>query len=664
MGMSMFVGVVLQMLFLVANSETFHRKALKQDNIIRADLPSQGVQLLEDDTHVVISNGIVSIRLTVPGGSVTNITYNGSDNLLFPENKEADRGHWDIVWNKTAHADQTDNFEGTSYKVIMQNENQTEISFTRTWTFNSTKAPLNVDKRYVMLKDSPGFYTYVVLERLPGWPVFYIQEGRVLFKLDENMFQYMAVSDARQRFMPKNQDRRNGQVLGYKEAVLITNATNPEFNGEVDDKYLYSNDNKDIKVHGWVGSNLSIGFWMITPSNEFRTGGPLKQDLTTHLGPTVLHYFTSTHYAGEVLAIKFKTEEYWKKVIGPVYIYLNSNDSANADPSLLWIDAKQRMEKEEASWPYEFPLSEDFVKSNQRGALSGQLLVRDWFVSKQDVPGASAYVGLALPGEAGSWHYENKGYQFWTKTDENGSFTIKNVVPGNYSLFAWVPGFVGDYKHASNITITPGSNIQATNVVFVPPRNGSTLWEIGIPDRTAAEFFIPDPSPTYKMYPYKEHVEKFRQYGLWARYKDIHPVTDQVYIVGLSDYTKDWFFAHVPRNVGPKLYNATTWQIIFELKNITEGSYTLQLALASANGAEVQVRVNNPESAEVFTTGGIGKDNTIARHGIHGRYHLYSIGIADTQLVVGNNTIFLTQTRKLSPFSGVMYDYLRLEGPA
>ncbi|EYU30913.1 hypothetical protein MIMGU_mgv1a018512mg [Erythranthe guttata] len=643
MGISMFVGVVLQIFVLVANSEILHRKALKQDNIIRDDLPSQGVQLLEDDTHVVISNGIVSIRLTVPGGSVTNITYKGSDNLLFPENNEADRGHWDVVWNNTAHADQTDNFVGTSYKVIMQNENQTEISFTRTWTLNSTEAPLNVDKRYVMLKDSPGFYTYVVLERLPGWPVFYIQEGRVLFKLNENMFQYMAVSDSRQRFMPKVKDRENGKVLDYKEAVLLTNATNPAFNGEVDDKYLYTCDNKDIKVHGWVGSNPSLGFWMITPSNEFRTGGPLKQDLTTHLGPTVLHYFTSTHYSGEVLAIKFKTEEYWKKVIGPVYIYLNSNDSANADPSILWIDAKQRMQKEEASWPYEFPLSDDFVKSNQRGALSGQLLVRDWFVNKQAVPGASAYVGLAPPGKVGSWQFENKGYQFWTKTNKDGSFSIKNVIPGNYSLFAYVPGFIGDYKHASDITITPGSNIQATNVVFDAPRNGPTLWEIGIPDRSAAEFFIPNTDSRFKIHQYKKPVERFRQYGLWERYEKLYPRKDLVFTIGSSNYSKDWFFSQVTRNVGGK-FVGTTWQIFFNVKNVEKtGNYTLQLALASAHFAELQVRFNDRNSPPQFTTGTIGMDNALARHGIRGVYHYYSVPVPGSRLFVGRNTLFLTQ---------------------
>lgn len=43
----------------------------------------------------------------------------------------------------------------------------------------------------------------------------------------------MAMSDERQRFMPMYEDRESGEKLAYKEAVLLTNATNPEFNGEV-----------------------------------------------------------------------------------------------------------------------------------------------------------------------------------------------------------------------------------------------------------------------------------------------------------------------------------------------------------------------------------------------------------------------------------------------
>lgn len=41
----------------------------------------------------------------------------------------------------------------------------------------------------------------------------------------------------------------------------------------------------------------------------------------------------------------------------------------------------------------------------------------------------------------------------------------------------------------------PGDRIQTGNLVYDPPRNGPTVWEIGIPDRTASEFYVPDPAP-------------------------------------------------------------------------------------------------------------------------------------------------------------------------
>lgn len=33
------------------------------------------------------------------------------------------------------------------------------------------------------------------------------------------------------------------------------------------------------------------------------------------------------------------------------------------------------------------------------------------------------------------------------------------------------------------------------NLVYDHPRDGPILWEIGVPDRSAAEFFVPDPDP-------------------------------------------------------------------------------------------------------------------------------------------------------------------------
>ncbi|CAL5393769.1 unnamed protein product [Camellia sinensis] len=138
----------------------------------------------------------------------------------------------------------------------------------------------------------------------------------------------------------------------------------------VDDKYQYSCDDKDNRVHGWICSNPAVGFWMITPSDEFRTCGPVKQDLTSHVGPTTLSMFFSTHYAGDNQIIKLRDGEPWKKVFGPVLIYLNSV-SVEEDALTLWEDAKEQMLIETQSWPYDFPLSEDFPHADQRGTVSG-----------------------------------------------------------------------------------------------------------------------------------------------------------------------------------------------------------------------------------------------------------------------------------------------------
>jgi rhamnogalacturonan endolyase len=78
----------------------------------------------------------------------------------------------------------------------------------------------------------------------------------------------------------------------------------------------------------------------------------------------------------------------------------------------------------------------------------------------------------------------------------------------------------------------------------------------------------------------------------------------------------------------------------------------------------LKVRINDPKAnPPVFSSGLIGKDNTIARHGIHGLYWLYNVDVPGTLLLEGDNAIFLTQPKSTSPFQGLMYDYIRLEGP-
>lgn len=634
------------------------------------------VQLSIGNHHVVLDNGILQVTISNPEGDVTGVSYNGIDNLLEILNEEENRGYWDLVWSPPGSIGTTGTFErikATSFKVIMETEEQVELSFSRTWdrSVQGKLAPLNIDKRFIMLRGSSGFYSYGIYEHLEEWPGFNLDETRIAFKLRKDKFHYMAMSDNRQRFMPLPDDRLpgRGQPLAYPEAVLLVNPIEPEFQGEVDDKYQYSSEDKDLKVHGWICMDPPVGFWQITPSNEFRSGGPLKQNLTSHVGPTNLAMFLSAHYGGEDLVPKFGEGEPWKKVFGPVFMYLNFVTQAE-NSLLLWEDAKEQMMVEVESWPYNFPASDDFPTSEDRGNVKGRLLVRDKFISPEFKVASGAYVGLASPGDVGSWQREVKNYQFWTRVDVDGYFSINNVRNGDYNLHAWIPGIIGDYKSELTISVTSGCEIEMGNLEFEPPRDGPTLWEIGIPDRSATEFYIPDPNPKYINKLFINHPDRFRQYGLWERYAELYPQDDLVYTIDESDYKKDWFFAHVPRKMADNTYQATTWQIKFkveEIKNSTDDSrYKLRLALASANQAILEIRVNdnNTTKAPVFSTGLIGKDNVIARHGIHGLYWLFNVDIQSKLLLPGEiNTIYLTQANATSPLQGIMYDYIRLEAP-
>ncbi|KAK6938055.1 Rhamnogalacturonan lyase, domain II, partial [Dillenia turbinata] len=485
--------------------------------------------------QVVMDNGILQVTLSNPEGIVTEIQYNGIDNVLEVLNDESNRGYWDLVWGDASIRGLFDVkrvnqliaswkhsfslysvkhlcwIKGTTFKVIMESEEQVELSFARTWdpSLQGKLVPLNIDKRFVMLRGSSGFYSYAIYEHMEGWPDFNLGETRITFKLRKDKFRYMAISDNRQRIMPMPDDRlpSRSTVLGYQEAVLLVNPINPDLKGEVDDKYQYSCDNKDNRVHGWISFDPPVGFWKITPSDEFRSGGPVKQNLTSHVGPTTLAMFLSGHYAGDDLVPKIRNGEPWKKVFGPVFIYLNSVWSGD-DPLWLWQDAKQQMLIEVQSWPYCFPASEEFLKSDQRGNVSGRLLVQDWYICDDYISAYGAYVGLAPPGDVGSWQRECKDYQFWTRADLDGYFSINNVWPGEYNLYAWVPGFIGDYKYDIILTVTSGCEVDLGDLVFEPPRAGPTLWEIGIPDRSAAEFFVPDPNPMYINKLYVNHPDK------------------------------------------------------------------------------------------------------------------------------------------------------------
>ncbi|CAN1859719.1 hypothetical protein LINPERHAP1_LOCUS43263 [Linum perenne] len=154
----------------------------------------------------------------------------------------------------------------------------------------------------------------------------------------------MAISDGKQRIMPTPEDLLpgRGKQLVVPESVLLVNPINPDLKGEVDDKYQYSMNNEESGVTGWISSGPFIGFWIIFPSHEFRSGGPTKQNLTLHTGPACLAMFHGMDYIGDEMVAQFEAGEAWTKVLGPIFVYLNSTPTIS-NAHNLWIDAKRQV---------------------------------------------------------------------------------------------------------------------------------------------------------------------------------------------------------------------------------------------------------------------------------------------------------------------------------
>ncbi|GBG44462.1 hypothetical protein CBR_g89002, partial [Chara braunii] len=267
-------------------------------------------------------------------------------------------------------------------------------------------------------------------------------------------------------------------------------------------------------------------------------------------------------------------------------------------------------------------------------------------------------------------------YQYWVRAGERGAFRVKNVRPGAYRIHAYIPGVYGQYVSEQVITVQAGRAALLETLFFHPPRSGPTLWEIGIPDRSAAEFFVPVLNPD-SQYPYPPVGEnRFRNYGAWERYAETfnYSTGDQLtYIVGVHDYSKDWWYVQpimfMPEG-SPVKYAQSTWRINFDIwvTPNPKAVYMFRAALAASHNASVLLRVNNVTSDPLVDTEydfpqATANDNAMARASAHGQYGEFHVKIPGSLFKAGTNSIFLTQKYGARPLSHLMWDYLRLETP-
>lgn len=563
----------------------------------------------------------------------------------------------------------------------------------------------DLEIRYTLERGAKGLYTYAIFTHQDTYPAGSVGESRFGFKLNGAVFDWMSI-DAKRNFpMPTGQDWDAATDLNMKEARRLTTGI---YTGRAEHKYDYSAKQSKIPAFGWSSTKEKVGVYIINPSFEYLSSGPNHYELTGHLDdgdggdPTLLNYWRGTHYGGSQLA--FGANEFWTKVVGPMFIYIPTGK----DPNALYADALKQARVEQSRWPYSWVKGVDYTSAGERASVRGRMKLSD--PQAPQATFANLLVGLSYPDEpplpraarpvrtdtatvrrepvrqapvdtairrlpngqianrgtylpprtAGArdftfppqplnWQNDAKHYQFWTEGGADGNFTISNVRPGTYQLHAVADGVFGAYDATAQLRVTAGQKVDLGTIEWKPVRYGRQIFQIGTPNRSAAEFFKGDDN---------------WHWGMYIEYARYFP-NDVAFTVGKSDPAKDWYIYHVPHDTafradGKDLGRATPWTIRFTIppKVPLSGKAILRFGIAGSGARSLGITVNEKEAGPFTDIGGGGASPV--RDGIEGTWVERDFTFAASLLRTGTNTIVLTVPAG-SVTSGMCYDVIRLE---
>ena len=613
---------------------TFWRHS--QDSITLAEAIPPGdarVTLVEREKVATLSNGLVTAAVNESNGRLLSLK-SGDLELL-----GTGGAYWDGVGATTGAVNRWG--KDAAFQIVTKPEDQggeiAEIATRMNYDRGPGVIPLNVDIHYILRRGEPGLRVLAVFEHDDNFPALKLDEGRMVLKVNPLVFDFLSVDEKRQRQMPTGEDWDRGTPLNLKEARRLTTGIHA---GEVEHKYDYSAPLAETKTWGWSSTHEHVGLWVINPRSEYLRAGPAHIDLTGHLdvnrggAPVLLNMWQSMHYGGR--PIYLAEHELWRKEIGPFLLYVNHG----GDPAELWRNACGRADLDRATLPDDW---------RGRGAVRGRLLIRD-----PQSPGASAagaWVGLTAPPytveapkenpRTFDWQLDGKYYQYWVRADAEGRFQIPYARPGTYMLNAFVDGVLGEF-HRADVQVGVGEAVDLSDLEWTPERLGRQLWQIGVPNRSAEEF---------------RHGDDYWHWGLYLKYPEEFP-NDVKYIVGKSDWRRDWNYCQPPR-IGPDgKVESTTWTIQFDLPQALRGTATLRLGIAGSRAPHgIEVTVNG---APAGSTGPLPDTGVMHRDGIRGAWFEERVPFDAGLLHAGTNTIGLHVPAK-SWVEGVLYDVVRLE---
>lgn len=471
---------------------------------------------------------------------------------------------------------------------------------------------LGLEYHIVLNSEDSKLYSYVIAKNVTN-KIFKINELRTVYRLDSKLFPF-SKTNARQGLQPSS-DYTNQFKKWQDETYEIPDGERFS-NSKVYSKYDYADYFSKNKYWGFFGKNL--GFWLLPVSKDYYPSGPLKQELMVHYDGILLNYLNSAHFGTSDFAIR----PGWSKIYGPWCIYINEAENY---PD-LFNDVERFSQIEEKKWPYSW-VKEDLYPL-KRIEVQGQVKTDE-----------HCQMTIVLSQGSENFAKASSGYIYYTNTDENGLFSLKNVRPGKYKLtmFFREGEKVGEFVKENINLLTSNKIVDLGLTDFCELSKLSTqkvLWQIGSASHTSEMFKISN---------------QLRN-SIWRK---LTPANLHYYI-GQSNAHDDWYA--IQSNKGK-------WTIHFKLHLLQGKKYLLKIALAGASKV-IANRENNRGHGDpiinVFLNGEavyhkvLLDDTSIYRNALQsGTYHLCKLDLP-TQLLEKENSIAITTNGYL------MYDTIEL----
>jgi rhamnogalacturonan endolyase len=286
---------------------------------------SAAVTVTDDGRNWTLDNGLVKAVVNKRSGSLESLFYRGFDTM---GHDQGTPGVWEEDPSLAPDLKQTVTIDpaqngGARAEVSVAGKTGGTVMLTPSAPGGGTYCDIEI--RYSLGRGDSGVYTYAIFSHPTNYPAMGVGESRFITHVNREAFDWISVDADRNMLECAPTDWGDGVVIHAKEQRIMSEGF---YKNSVEHKYSYTAVQYKVPAYGWSSTKQHLGVWFINPTIEYLSGGATKQELDCHFGdndnpdPIILDYWRGTHFGGAQCSIA--AGENWSKVIGPIFVYVNS----------------------------------------------------------------------------------------------------------------------------------------------------------------------------------------------------------------------------------------------------------------------------------------------------------------------------------------------------